>query len=122
VFTLPVTGGTPTPYFGLPESTVELDREVTGVAAGGGRIWITRRFAGGTPPQQSRVRSTIEEVSPSGEMTTLAIRDRVEEVGVGIVKNEGRWVRIAATPDGQRLAVEGRFGPTGDDLYLFDLP
>lgn len=121
LFTVPSTGGTATFHFALPDNPGEPNLGITGVAAGGGKIWITWGSSRTTGTTSYVLTSRISEVGAGGGLTTLHARERFYADGI-LAQNDGTWERIAAAPDGSRLAIEGRNAPTGDDIYLLELP
>lgn len=120
LFTLPAEGGVPSFLFTLPESTTEFGRSIDGVAAGGGKVWIswTRTTQDGST---TRTTSSISEVGTGGTLTTLHARERTINGGI-TTSDQGTWGRIAASPDGSRVVAEGIGGPTGRDLFLLEVP
>jgi hypothetical protein len=120
VYTVPRTGGGETFVYALPEVAGEFGKSITGVASGGGRLWITwtRTVTVGT--SSTLTSSTVSEVGAGGALTNLAVRERFVPSG-GTPSDEGTWGRLSADGDGTRLVVEGLGGPTGNDLYLFEL-
>lgn len=123
VFTIGASGGAATFYFATSEVEDRTTFPITGLAAGGGKIWISWGFRDRIPINFSRTRSLISEVTSSGGLIDLHVRDRITADTV-VYRDDGRWARLAASPNGRRLAAEGQGGPTGasSDIYLFELP
>jgi hypothetical protein len=121
LFTVPVTGGSATFYATLPETENEFGRGITGVAAGGGKIWITWIRTVQETVAIGVTTSSISEVSATGALTSLNDRER-RVVLNSVTNDEGSWHRITAAPDGTRLAIEGQDTGGGYDVYLLELP
>jgi hypothetical protein len=121
VHTLPATGGTPALFYGLPDADVAQNGVITGVAAAGGKVWISWSRIIVISATVQRHESYISEVRSDGSRTDLNVRIRMTEFGLPF-QDEGSWRRLSASPDGSRLVAEGIGGPNGDDLYLLPLP
>ncbi len=120
VYTLPATGGTPELFYGLPDADVAQGAVITGVAAAGGKVWISWSRTIPISPTVARLESHISEVRSDGSRTELNTRIRMTEFGIPF-QDEGSWRRLTAAPDGSRLVAEGIGGPSGDDLYALPL-
>lgn len=114
-------GGSEQLAFTLPDVPGEFDRGITGVASGGGKLWITWTTSVGIGSTTTRTTSSVSEVTAGGSLVTLATRARVTD-GFAVISDQGRWGRLTAAGSGSRLAVEGIGGPTGIDIYLISLP
>lgn len=114
-------GGSEQLAFTLPDAPGESGRGISGVAAGGGRIWITWITSMAIGTTTTRTTSSVSEVGAGGALVTLASRTR-EVAALGVISDQGRWGRLTAAGDGSRLAVEGLGGATGSDIYLISLP
>lgn len=120
LYTVSIEGGTPSPIAGWPRADRPPSEHLHGVAAGGGRVFISRswRRENWTPGTYSlELFSDIAEVMPDGTLVP-----RVEAVG-------WRWGNLAMSPDGRWLVAESLnlVAPaaakprTEEDLYLIDL-
>ena len=109
VYRMPLGGGPPVAVHGAPRSPSELVGGIVGLAAGGGRVFLT--IHRGDVPAGSRpdgATATLHELLPDGTLRSIA-------PGGGPV---GRWGRIAASPDGRQLVAELHTAPGQADLYL----
>lgn len=110
VYRMPLAGGPPVPVYGAPRAAGEVIGGVVGLAAGGGRLFLSEQRGAtvpGTRPQGEY--SRLIEVLGDGSVRTIDSRRIVEA---------GRWGRIAASPDGRQLVAELHGGPGQSDLYL----
>lgn len=111
VFRMPLTGGPPVPVYGAPRGPGELVGGIVGLAAGGGRLFVSEQRGAVTSPfarPQGDLASLLE-IRPDG--TTRAITSQR-------IADAGRWGRIAASPDGRQLVAELHTAPGLADLYL----
>lgn len=106
---VPLAGGPPEPIWGAPRAASELVGGVVGLAAGGGKIFLSeaRGEASGGRPAGST--TTIRELMPDGSFRLVA-------TAPGALP--GRFGRIAASPDGRTLVAELHTAPGQADLYL----
>lgn len=110
VYRMPLTGGPPVPVHGAPRAAGEVVGGVVGLAAGGGRIFLSEQR--GTSPAGIRPEgehSRLIEVLPEGGIRTIDSRRMADA---------GRWGRIAASPDGRQLVAELHTATGEADLYL----
>lgn len=110
VFRAGAGGGTA--VWGRPEMPMQVSGRVAGLAAGGGKLYITRQWAEWLPgpppdPPKYQITSWIAELREGVELTPLATRRTL---------TRDRWGRLAITHDGAGLIVESIL-PTGRDLY-----
>jgi hypothetical protein len=114
LFTVPLAGGTPTPRLGTIGPRFSEMRRLHGVAAGGGRLYVSRSWnagssiGNGTFPQGTEIRSDISELLSDGSLRPVA-----STVGA-------RWGRIRLSPDGRHLVAE-RIERTTSDIYLLEV-
>jgi hypothetical protein len=87
---------------------------VDGLAAGGGKVFVSYHSDSPGPGSRSGT-TTIGELISDGEIRVIATYSGTESAGPN-------WGRLAASPDGNRLVAEGNSGPGQIDLYLFDNP
>lgn len=116
VFRAPLGGGMAEPLFGMPREPDEEVGGIVGLAAGGGRLFITEnrgRLPSGSGLRPAGSESSISEWRSGGLPATLDSRDILER---------GRWRRIAVAPDGSRLVAELETVLRQTDLYLFTTP
>ncbi|HET9133832.1 MAG TPA: hypothetical protein VFN90_05990 [Gemmatimonadales bacterium] len=107
ILTMPTSGGVPTLVYDAALETGGPFREIPGVAAGGGRIFATRRWF-----DADTLRSDI----------TILVNGTPERIP-GTFLERSAWGRATATADGRRLIVERSEGLTGQsDLYLVEVP
>lgn len=121
VFTIARGGGAEAFAYALPDVPGEFGRSITGVAAGGGRIFLSWTTARTTGSQSALTSSVVSQLGAGGALVDLDVRERFVADGA-TVRDEGTWGRLTSSGDGRRLAAEGRGGTTGNDIYLFELP
>ena len=120
VLSVPMAGGDPVPLTGWPRTDRPASEHLHGVAAGAGRVFVSRSWRPGSwnPGSYSLdLRSDIAEVMPDGSVVP-----RFDAVG-------WRWGALAMSPDGRWLLAESvslvlPTSPrprTEGDLYLIDL-
>lgn len=102
---VPQEGGEPRLVWQVPRSADRSDGQLTGVAAGAGRVVVSHRWTEG-----GQVHSVIDELASDGHEVRLASAVDAE-----------LWGELALSPDGRRLAAERRIG-NDRDLYLFEMP
>jgi hypothetical protein len=101
VWTLPATGGAPTLAYDWNADPG--GREVVGLAAGGGELFVTRSWF-----ENEVFRSDIARIVGT---TAIAVAETQT--------TQGTWQRAAASSDGRRLVLERRARVGGSiDLYL----
>ncbi len=105
VETVPTDGGLPQLVWQVPRSADRADPEVTGVAAGAGRVVVSYRWT-----ERGEVWSVLAELAPDGSPLPIATT-----VGSAL------WGELSLSPDGRRLVAERRAG-RDRDLYLFQMP
>ena len=120
VFTIAVGGGVPAFAFALTPEVDTYGHAIRGVAAGGGKLFIAWTSTQNTGSTSWRITHRVSEIGAGGALTTLAERQQFFAEGV-LTSNEGTWQRLSASPDGTTLAIEGRYSPSGDDIYLLEL-
>lgn len=111
LFTVPLSGGAATPRLGTVGPLFSPMVRLHGVAAGGGRLYLSRSWNESGPdgsgrfPQGTSVRSEISEVMPDGTLRPIAFAPTT------------RWGRIRLSPDGRHLLAEA-IARTTSDIYL----
>lgn len=110
VFRMPLAGGPPVPVYGAPRTESELVGGIVGLAAGGGKLFVTELRGAVNPGSRPQGElALIREVLAEGSTRTITSRR---------IAGEGRWGRIAASPDGRQLVAELHTAPGQSDLYL----
>lgn len=104
--TVPTRGGEATMVWQVPRSPDRGQVEITGVAAGGGRLAVTFRWF-----EQDTLHNILGVITPEGDVQQVAFATHFP-----------RYEEIALSPDGRRLVVERRDGNGERDLFLYELP
>lgn len=102
------------PIWGRPVMPMQVSGRVAGLAAGGGRLYITRQWAEWLPgpspdPPRYQITSWIAELREGVELAPVATRRSL---------TRDRFGRLAITDEGTSLIVESIL-PSGRDLYRF---
>lgn len=97
-----------------PRDAEAAAQEISGLATGGGEVFVTERALRGTSTNTARLDTRIARIVSIDSAETVFAKTTLGDARVS-------WTRLAVSPDGQRFAFE-QVGAGAWALYTYSLP